>query len=391
MRAGWRVVLRKEVVENLRDRRAVLSALVLGPLIGPVLFAVVLALTLAKQQQEAESTLRLPVIGAERAPNLVDFMRQQGVVIEPPPKDAVAAIRDEDEMVILRIPPAYPKQWQKGEPAVVELLHDASRRNADTPFYRTQMLLQGYSQRMGALRLLARGVAPRLPMPVAIADRDLSTPQSRAAMLMAMLPYFLVLSIFIGGMYLAIDATAGERERQSLEPLLLTPVSRAQIVIGKLGAISVFSLLSGAISIITFAVCLHFVPATDLGFELRLPLRPALLIGLVAIPLAPLAAALQTLIAARAKTFREAQTYLQFMTLVPLVPSLMQIINPAKPASWMYQVPVFSQSIIIGELTRGETLGWMRLAGVWGWTLLLAGVLAAAVIAAYRRERVVFG
>jgi sodium transport system permease protein len=391
MRRAWLTVLRKEVVENARDRRTILTALAFGPLIGPVLFAIVLAFTLVKEQRDAESTLRLRVIGAENAPNLIGFLKQQGVVVLPPPDDAEAAIHDQSEAVILRIPDKYPDQWVHGEPAVVELLHDASRRNADTPTYRARMLIDAYSRQMGALRLLARGVAPKEPQPVAIADRDLSTPQGRASVLLAMMPYFLVLSIFIGGMYLAIDATAGERERQSLEPLLLNPVGRTEIVIGKLCAVSIYSALSAAVSIAAFAISMRFVPTTDLGFDLRLSLRQALLIGLVIVPLAPLAASLQTLFAARTKTFREAQTHLQFMTLIPLIPSFLQIVNPAKPDAWMYQVPLFSQSTLIGELTRGESISFLQLAVSWGWTLLAVAVLGAIVIAAYRRERVVFG
>jgi sodium transport system permease protein len=293
--------------------------------------------------------------------------------------------------VVLRIPPEYGTQWRNGEPAVVELLHDASRQNAQTPYERVKLLITSYGHEMGALRLLARGVAPVVGTPLAIAERDLSTAQSRAGLLLAILPYFLVLSIFVGGMYLAIDVTAGERERQSLEPLLLNPVSRDQIVIGKLCAISLYSLLSAIISIIAFAICLRFVPTADLGFDLQLSPHTALMIWLTAAPLAPVAAALQTLTAARTKTFREAQSYLQVMMLIPLVPSLMQIINPAKPPDWMYSLPIFNQSLLIGELTHGDKIAISRLALSWSTTLALALVLAIGAVAAYRKERVAFG
>ena len=391
MTPPWLVVFRKEVLENSRERRALSMALLLGPLIGPVMFAIMLGFTIAKQLHDSEATLRLPVAGAERAPNLVLFLKQQGVEILPAPADPEQAIRDQVFPVILRIPVDFGEQWRSGEPAVVELLSDQSRENTRTPYERTRALIQGYISQTGALRLLARGVAPVVAAPAAIAERDLSTPQSRAGILLAVLPYFLVLAVFVGGMYLAIDVTAGERERQSLESLLLNPVSRDQIVVGKLLAISVYAMLSAAISITAFSLCLRFVPTADLGFVLRLPLRAALLIWLIIVPLAPLSAALQTLTAARAKTFREAQSYLQFMMLVPLVPSLMQMINPGKPAAWMYQVPLFNQSVLIGELSRGESVAMAQLALCWGSTLAAALLLSLAAVAAYRRERVAFG
>lgn len=388
---AWWTVFGKEVVENARDRRALMMALLFGPLIGPIMFTVILGFTIAKQIRDSEATLRLPVVGAENAPNLIIFLKQQGVQILPPPADPEQDIRDQQHPVVLRIPPEYGQEWRGGEPAVVELLHDASRQEAQTPYQRVAALINGYTQEMGALRLLARGVAPVVGRPLAIAERDLSNAQSRAGLLLAILPYFLVVAIFIGGMYLAIDVTAGERERQSLEPLLLTPVPRDPIVVGKILAISVYALLSVAISVVAFAICLRFVPTAELGFDLQLPLRAGLLIWVVAAPLSLVAAALQTLTAARAKTFREAQSYLQLMMFIPLVPSLIQMINPAKAPEWLYRIPIFNQSLLIGELSRGEIPSLAHFGLCWGSSLLLALVLVYGAILAYRQERVAFG
>ena len=390
-RPAWWTVFAKEVIENSRDRRTLMTSLLLGPLIGPILFTIMLGFTIAKQIRDSEATLLLPVVGPENAPNLIIFLKQQGVHILPAPDDAEADIRDQKHPVVLRIPADYPKQWRDGEPAVVELLHDSSRQDAQTPYERVKVLIAGYTKEMGALRLLARGVAPVVGSPLALAERDLSTAQSRAGLLLAILPYFLVVAIFIGGMYLAIDVTAGERERQSLEPLLMTPVARDQLVIGKLLAISVYALLSVAISVVAFAVCLRFVPTAELGFDLKLPPANGLMIWFTAAPLALVASALQTLAAARAKTFREAQSYLQLMMFIPLVPSLMQMINPGKPPEWLYRVPIFSQSLLIGGLGRGEWPSMAHLGLSWATTLVLALLLAYGAILAYRQERVAFG
>ncbi len=390
-RAAWWTVFSKEVVENSRDRRTLFTSLLFGPLIGPLIFTLILGFTIAKQIRDSEATLILPVVGPENAPNLIVFLRQQGVQIVRPPEDPEADIRNQRHPVILRIPVDYPKQWREGEPAVVELLHDSSRQDAQVPYERVKGLIAGYVSEMGSLRLLARGVAPVVGSPLAVAERDLSTAQSRAGLLLAILPYFLVVAIFIGGMYLAIDVTAGERERQSLEPLLMTPVPRDQIVLGKLLAISLFALVSVAISVVAFTICLRFVPTAELGFNLQLPPAIGLLIWFTAAPLALVASALQTLTAARAKTFREAQSYLQIMMFIPLVPSLIQMINPAKPPEWLYRIPIFNQSLLIGQLSRGEIPSLAHLALSWGTTLLLALVLSYGAIVAYRQERVAFG
>src|SRR5262249_22252822 len=139
---------------------------------------------------------------------------QQNVEIKPGPDDPERAVREQDADVVLRIPANYADAWKKGEPAQVEIVYDASQREAGGAVARLRGMLEGYSQRTGALRLLARGLSPTILRSVTVADRDQSTAQSRSGNLFSMLPYFFILGAFIGGMALAIDTTAGERERQ---------------------------------------------------------------------------------------------------------------------------------------------------------------------------------
>ena len=220
MRPVWLSVMFKEVLENARDRRVMLSALLYGPLVGPVLFAAMMAFILGQQQEESEKALELPVVGAEYAPTLVEFLQAQGVQIQPPPVDPEAAISALDELLVLRIPPEFPEQWRSGKPAQLELLFDRSRQKSQIPVERTRALLDGYANRLSAMRLQVRGIDPQITRPIVLRSRDLSTGQSRAALMLAMLPYLLILGAFIGGMYLAIDTTAGERDGHSWSDLV---------------------------------------------------------------------------------------------------------------------------------------------------------------------------
>jgi sodium transport system permease protein len=386
-RHAWLTVFSKEVRENARDRRTLASALLYGPLVGPVLFAVLITFILVQQREKFEKPLALPVIGAEHAPNLVRWLGQQGVRVQPAPEDAEAAIREQSEDVVLRIGAQYGAHWRAGKPAPVELLFDASRTHTSPTVERTRGLLQQYTSTVAALRLQLRGIAPQIVTPVAVVERDLSTPQSRTGMIMAMLPYFLILSAFVGGMYLAIDTTSGERERQSLEPLLITPVSRAQIMLGKLLATSAYAAASLLICVFAFVVSLGQIPSEAVGFSLQLPVRTALLIVLTVLPIALLAASTQTVVAAMAKSFREAQTYLQFLILLPAVPSLVLVINPMKPELWMYLTPLFGQSALISELVRGETVSTVYIAACSLSTVLLSALFALLAVRLYHSER----
>jgi len=265
----------KECRESLRDKRVLLNALVLGPLLGPLLFVVILRVTVGRELNQADRPLPVIVIGAQRAPNLMQVLKQQGLVPLPPVADVEAAVRQQRIDLALRISDTYSDDWNAGRPAQVDIIYDSSRRDGGGRLQRLRGMLASYSRRTSAMRLVARGISPVIGTAVLIGDRDQATAAARGALLFAMLPYFLILTSFMGGMWLAIDATAGERERQSLEPLLANPVPRSQILLGKLLAAAAFSFTSLTLGLMAFAVAAHFLPAQQL--EISLTLGPKLI------------------------------------------------------------------------------------------------------------------
>lgn len=390
MKGLW-TVFRKEVVENLRDRRAAFNSLLLGPILFPFLIIGLSYLGMASQEERAEQTLELPVVGAEYAPNLLGFLEQQGVVILDPPEDPEQVVRDQAHPVVLRIPETFPGQWRDGEPAVLEVIADPSRRESNIPMMRVKGMLAAYGQQIGAQRLQLRGVSPSLASPIVPMDVDLSTPQSRGALALIFLPYFLMITAFTGGMHLAIDSTAGEKERKSLEPLLLNPAPRWQIMTGKMVATASFALASLMLTLLSFKLALPYMPQGALGFELELGLAMIGKMLLVVGPVAVLAAALLTLLATFAKGFREAQSYMGLVIFIPMIPSLIFMTNPVKPELWMMTIPMFSQNLLIAEFLRGEAvpMGWLLISS--GGTLVLGLLMAAFAATLFNRPKVIFG
>jgi sodium transport system permease protein len=349
------IVFIKECRESMRDRRVMLNALLLGPILGPVLFVVILRLTINHQLDQAEKPLPVVVVGAELAPNLIADLKQQGLEVLPPVADVEAAVRSQSIDLALRITKNYGSDWQAGRPAMVELIYDSSAREVSSEAERLRGMLESYSRRNGVMRLLVRGLAPALIAPVVVATRDQATPQGRGALLFAMLPYFLVLSALVGGMWLAIDSTAGERERQSLEPLLINPVRRDSILLGKMLATSGFSLTSLALSLVAFTIAGWFLPANKLGMSFNLSPGVIITILPVMVPLVLLLVNLQILVTSMAKSAREAQTYLGLLQLVPIIPSVILSVLPIKAQTWMYTVPLMSQQLSVTKLLRGES------------------------------------
>ena len=386
MKAAW-TVYRKEVRENLRDRRTLTSALVTGPLLGPFVLAMMLNVMAKQVQESLEKPLSVAVVGAEHAPRLMVQLQQLGLVIEPAPADAEASVQDEHRDVVLRVLPDYSASWERGEPASVELLFDGSRHEGATAAARLRKLVLAAGAQTAALRLVARGLRPEIVKPIVVVDHDTSTALSRGARIFGMLPYLLVMTIFVGGMYLAIDTTAGERERQSLEPLFINPARRSHILLGKLGATWTFATLSLCLSLVAFASLGPFLPIERLGMAIDVGPRFALRVLLVMFPSILLIGVVQTLVSAFAKSFREAQTYLSLLLLVPSLPSILLSIAPMKPKLWMFAVPLVGQQFSIMRFVRGEAVTALQLSLCCSGTLLFAALLGVVTVRVYGSER----
>jgi sodium transport system permease protein len=382
MRPAWLSIFIKEVRENLRDRKTVINAMVIGPLLGPILIGLMLSAIVARETSRAEKPLELPVVGAEHAPNLVGFLRTQNIKIEAAPDDPEMAVRDQSEDVVLRIDARYGEHWRAGDSAPVELIYDSSHQDAERARRRVEAAIDQYGRLVGALRLVARGIHPVVIRPVSTVDRDQASPEAKGGLFLSFLPYTLILGAFMGGMYLAIDTTAGERERQSLEPLLANPVPRWKIMGGKLLATATFAVLSLLLTLVAFALLMPLLPLEKIGLKFNFGPLIFLKMLIVLMPVVILAASVQTLIAANAKSYREAQSWLGIVTLVPMLPSMMLMVIPVKPVLWMFAVPLLGQHHSIMKLVRAETIAPVE------WTVLLVSGLTLSGIVAFFAARI---
>jgi sodium transport system permease protein len=348
------IVAHKELIDLFRDRKTVMVGLLMMPLMFPALILGVGSLAERKARTQLESTLKLPVIGAEQAPNLLRYLHGQNIEAQPEPKDPDADVRAQTYDAVLRIPADFGERWRESRPAQVELIYDSSRQDSEIPVQRVRRAIQQYNATLGALRTMDRGLSPEVMQPVYIAQRDVATPESRRGMLLAFLPYLLIFSSFLGGAYLIIDVTAGERERQSLEPLLATPAARTAIMSGKILAAIVFGMISVLLILAAFKVSFAIAPGplrlVDLSWQVLLQLMAVLL------PMVLMSTTLLTLISASVKSVKEAQSYMTVLTLLPLIPTIMLMVNPIKNELWQFAVPFLAQNQLILRLVRAEAI-----------------------------------
>ncbi len=387
-RGTW-TVFRKEFLENLRDRRTLLSALVLGPVFGPLLFAGVMQFTMKKTEDATDDVVKIAVSHAERAPNLIDWLSARGFEIERVEYDdaqARAAVASRKHLVVIDVREDFVKGFTDGTPAPLSVYLDASRQFDARASARVARSLQQYSQQIAQLRLVARGVDPLAVAPIAVQQVDVSTPASRSLLLLGMLSYILIFTMLFGGLYLAVDATAGERERGSLESLLTTPVPRANLIYGKILAAAAYMLVSLCLTVTSLTIVIPLIGLERYGMSANLTPATAPVMIAYCAPLALLGAAFLTIASAFAKSYREAQSYLGVMMTVPTLPLIFAGLLGLTATSALMFVPFLSQHLLITTLLRNETVPVPLLTTSVVATLALGCILAWIAGKLYKRE-----
>jgi sodium transport system permease protein len=388
VRTAW-IVFIKEIIDNLRDRRTLASALIMGPIFGPLLFAFVINLSIERSLESAETTLELPVIGAANAPNLVRYLYSRNIDVVAAPQDraaALEAVKTGAHDIVLIIPESFGEELAETVPAKVELVSDQANTDADREARRVRNALYAYNRELAAIRLSARGINPMVLRPLNIDEVDVSTASGRSAMLLGMMSYFFIFATLVGGMYLAIDATAGERERGSLEPLLSLPVTRDQLIVGKIAATCVYMALSLTLSLTSFYVALKFLPLEQLGMTPNFGPAVVAATFLVFAPFILLGAALMTLVASFTKSYREAQTWLNVLLIAPTLPILIVSILTLRPRLEFMFIPSLSQHLLFVDMVKNEPVNNLHVIISVVSTLIFGGLLTFVCARLYRRE-----
>lgn len=383
------IVFLKEIIDNLRDRRTLASALIMGPIFGPVLFAFVINLSIERSLDDVERTMDLPVVGREHAPNVVRYLESRNIDIVDGPADAAAAaeaVKTGLHDVVLVIPEGFGEQLADTIPARIELYSDQANTQGEREARRTRSALYGYNQELAAIRLSARGVNPMMLRPINVDDVDVSTPSGRSAMLLGMMSYFFIFALLMGGMYLAIDSTAGERERGSLEPLLSLPVTRAQLILGKIAATCVFMAFSLLLSLFSFFVVLKFMPLDQLGMTPNFGVGVVVAAFFLLAPFILLGAAVMTLVASFTKSYKEAQTWLSVVLIAPTLPILIVSILTLRPRLEFMFIPSLSQHLILVDMVKNEPVNGLNIVISVVSTLVIGALLTWVCARLYRRE-----
>lgn len=385
-------VLAKECIDNLRDRRTLISTFSLA-LMGPIILVGMMSFILDRAFGEQDDAIAFSLVGGSHAPGLVEWLRQQNYEIKDieltAGTDPRTLVTSGDNDVVLIIPENYAERFAEGQMTTFTIVHDSSELGSGSRrANKLERVLNSYSRTIGVLRLQLRGIDPQLMQPILISELDVASSAERALTVLSMVPYFILLVAFMGGFYLAIDTTTGEREHGSLEPLLSQPISRTSLVLGKITATCVFAIASLFLLLLGFYIGLPLVPLERIGLALGVSLGSFLMIFLLMLPLIWFASALLTVVASFAKTYKEAQTYLSFLIMVPTVPIIFAQLMGVEASLWMMPVPSLGQSLLIQDfLTNEPVCSTFLLVSVLS-TSILAAMLTCVAIWIYNREQI---
>jgi sodium transport system permease protein len=382
-------IARKELVDASRDRRTLTMTIVSAALAGPIFL--MLIFNLIASQADKSRDVKLAVVAAERAPALIDYLKRQQVTITVAPADYEAKIRAGDLDAALLIDESFARDVAAGRAGTVQLVFDRSRDRAQSAISEAESLLRGYNRLWGQQRLLMRGIAPSVGNPLDLREVNVATPRQSGALVLFLVAFYGLLAAIVGGMAFALEATAGERERASLEPLLMTPASTLEIATGKWLSLAVFVLLIVFITIGGFYLTLAFAPLPSVGVPFLFSARDVLRFMAVLLPLVALMPAILLWLGSRGRSIREAQANTQLLLFVmTLVPAAQMFLQRKEP-DWLLYVPVSAQYVLLTRVLRGDALSTIDLLQAALVPLLLTAAAIWAFARTWSREAVLAG
>jgi sodium transport system permease protein len=347
------VVYVKEVTDAMRDRRTLAVVLVSSVLMGPIVL-VALSAFIATFEEHAEKR-EVMVAGIEHAPTLANFLARQTYTVKAAPADYEAQLRKSslgDPVVV--VPPDFEAALLRGDAPLLEVVSDSANKQAESGSARIIRLLQRYNRERAVLNLAVRGISPELVENLQVEERDLASAQTRGTQVTGMLPFFVLMAVLYGALNAALDTTAGERERGSLEPLLMNPTQRIALVMGKWGAVATLGMLIAVLSCFSFIPAQWLLRSDTLAALFLYGWREALLFLVVLLPFAAALSAVLMAVAIRCRSFKEAQANSTVVILgVSLLP-LASVFNQSGEQPWQLWIPALAQQTMMTRVLRGE-------------------------------------
>jgi sodium transport system permease protein len=383
-------VFRKEFADSMRDRRTLLTILITAIAMGPI-FLLLMA-NFVSGLEERGTVRQVMVDGIERAPEFANFLQRNDFKVTRAPDDYLTQIKSGHlQEAVIVIPADFSARLGRGETINIDLVFDESRNDAQVSIRRADTLLHAFGKEAGTLRLIARGVTPDIMRVISVERVNTATPKQQGAFLLFLIPMFGLIGAMVGSMSAAIDTTAGERERGSLEPLLMNPVALEALVVGKWSAVALQSSSVVALTMFSFAAAARFVPSEKLSLLFQFGGPELIRFFALMLPFACMIASLQMLVATYGRTYKEAQTYAGYIALVVNFVPLVTVFSAFRDATWQLLVPALAQQMVLSRVLRGDAVNAIDYLVPLSVSLGLTLLFLFALTRLLRREGIIFG
>ena len=391
------VVWRKELLDTVRERRTLVLMIVV-PLVVMPIFALGPTLLVGSQEsQSQQSTQEIAVIRGEAAPELFSRIRQSEGIAIVDADDPDAALQEGDIKAILEIPEGFADAIEtETSPPPIRIRFDATESRSRAAQEKLSAFLGAYRDAVVQTRLESRGLSTELLEPFAVRSQNVASQQEVGAFLLSfMLPLFLVLYASIGGSQTAIDVSAGEKERGTLESLLVSPPSRTSLVVGKFLTIASVTLVATVLALVGFVVAIlaaqQFMADNPIVTQLQLTLAPgiiALIFGVTAL-VAAMMSALTFALFTWTRNFKEAQTYASYLSFVVMIPAFVVAFTDPSTAWTSFLIPIYNATVSIKELILGD-VNWNHLAVTLGSSAVYSVISIGLAVRMFKNESVLF-
>ena len=371
-----RIVAKKEFRDGVRDKRALLSAFFF-PLSAPLFIYFLLNAVI--EMSQVDETVSVPIYGADAAPGLIAYLTEAGIEVDHRDPQTLGEVKSQVANQTLDFALMIPEDFQDTmasyRPPDLLIVSDSSRNDVAAQVGQLRRVLNQYNQELISLRLIARGVSPKVTIGARPITIDVASDQKRTASVLNFIPIYVLMAAFVAGLGIAIDGTAGERERKSLEPLLINPIRPIDIIFGKWFASGTFALLGMLATLVLCVVAMFALPIEEIGLSFEISTKQALALLMVSLPVPYIAASLQILLGLFAKSFKDAQSYIGILVILPMVPVIIRQFMPFVTEPWMAGIPIFAQSVLMMDVLAGSGYSFLSL-GV----ALVSGFVASALL-----------
>lgn len=391
------IIWQKELLDTIRDRRAVILMVVVPLLLMPLMVWGPNVLRTSAEQEKEQQAQKIAVVNAQEDAELVELIDQGGglsvVAVEDPGK----ALRDGEVAAVLVLPPGLIRSLsQETDSPDVIIQYDLSNSTSRTAQEKLVKILQAYREQVVRARLQQRGLPTQLLEPFRVREANVAPPERVSGFILSfLLPLFLVLWAAVGGSQTAIDTSAGEKERGTLESLLVTPPKRSSIVIGKFLTVTTVTLVASTLSLAGFSLSLVLGKRlladnplfARLEFSLRLDILA--LIFLVVALLAAMMSALTFTLYSWTRNFKEAQTYASYSSFVVIIPALLVLFTDPPTSLQSFLIPIYNSTMTLKELILGD-VKWAHLAVTLISSAAYAAISLMLAVRVFQNERVLF-